>query len=374
MAGTQADGAGGLMRSPSRSRRRRPTATARRNARVGLALVSPALLLVGVFTLFPLGFGVYISLTNWPLVGSYHFIGMANYQSLIHNTLFVQSVVFTLEYTAIVTVPILVVGYGLAVLVRSNSRGAALFRTLIFLPFIVGLTTESYMAVVEFQPSSGTANFVLSRLGIVKDTTAWLVHTGLAMTAICVLVVWFASGLTMMLLMAGMQGIPAELYESARVDGASWWTTERWLTLPLLRRSIALSLIISVIGSLLAFNQFYIMTMGGPGTSTTSVVMSIVNTGFTQFDVGLASAMSVVLVIVVGLISFAQFHLLQRGEDLWPRCAAAVTGRTAPARPGIWRGEPPAAALVAGLAARAGAGTAGACCTWSRAWASPRCS
>jgi multiple sugar transport system permease protein len=288
---------------------------ARRQARTGLLLVSPALVLVAVFTLGPLGFGLYMSLTNWPLVGSYRFIGLANYQSLIHNTLFIQSIVFTLKYTAIVTLPILIVGYWLAVLVRSNRRGTTLIRTLIFLPFIVGLTTESYMAVVELQPQSGTANFVLGKLGIVKNTTAWLVHTGLALTAICVLVIWFASGLTMMLLMAGMQGVPEELYESARVDGASWWSAERRLTLPLLRRSIVLSLIISVIGSFLAFNQFYIMTMGGPGTSTLSVVMSIVNTGFSSFDIGLASAMSVVLVIVVGLISFGQFHFLQRGED-----------------------------------------------------------
>jgi multiple sugar transport system permease protein len=286
----------------------------RRDARTGMLLVSPALLIVSVFTLFPLAFGVYISLTNWPLIGSYQFIGFANYTSLIHNTLFLQSIVFTLKYTAIVTLPILIVGYALALLVRANRPGATVFRTLVFLPFIVGLVTESYMAVVELQPTSGTANFVLAKFGVVKDTTAWLVHTGLAVTAISVLVVWFAAGLTMMLLMAGMQSIPQELYESARVDGASWWSTERSITIPLLRRSIVLSLIISVVGSFLAFNQFYIMTMGGPGTSTTPVVLSIVNTGFTSFNIGLASAMSVVLIIVVGLISFAQFHFLQRGD------------------------------------------------------------
>jgi len=287
----------------------------RRNMRTGLVLVAPALALVGAFALYPLGFGVYISLTNWPLVGPYHFIGLANYESLIHNSVFLQSIVFTLKYTAIVTLPILVVGYALAVLVRSNRPGSTVFRTLIFLPYIVGLVAESFMAVVELQPSSGTANFVLSKLGIVSDTTAWLVHTGLATTAICILVIWYASGLTMMLLMAGMQGIPADLYESARVDGASWWSAERRLTMPLLRRSIALSLIISVVGSLLAFNQFFIMTDGGPGTSTESVVMSIFSTAFAQTDVGLASAMSVVLVIVTGLITFVQFHYLQGDED-----------------------------------------------------------
>jgi multiple sugar transport system permease protein len=283
-----------------------------RDARAGALLITPALAFIGVFALFPLGFGVYISLTNWPLVGAYHFIGISNYTGLIHNSTFLHSIVFTLEYTGIVTLPILVVGYGLAILVRSNRRGSSVFRTLIFLPFIVGLTTESYMAVVELQPDSGTANFALSKLGIVSDATAWLVHTGLAVTAISILVIWFASGLTMMLLMAGMQSIPRDIYQAAKVDGATWWKLERHITLPLLRRSIVLSLIISVIGSFLAFNQFFILTQGGPGTSTVPVVMAIYDTGFAQFDIGSASAMSVVLVIVVGIISFAQFHFLQR--------------------------------------------------------------
>ena len=299
---------------PTLRRRSRATAEARRTTRTGLLLVSPALLFVSVFALFPLGFGVYISLTNWPLIGPYHFIGLANYQALVHSSVFLTSIVFTLKYTAIVTVPIFVFGYALAVFVRANRPGSTVFRTMIFLPYIVGLVAESFMAVVELQPDSGTANFVLAKFGIVKDSTAWLVHTGLALTAISILVIWFAAGLTMMLLMAGMQGIPTELYESARVDGASWWSAERRLTMPLLRRSIALSLIISVVYSFLAFNQFFIMTDGGPGTSTESVVMAIFQTAFAQMDVGLASAMSVVLIIVVGLITFVQFRLLQ-GDD-----------------------------------------------------------
>jgi multiple sugar transport system permease protein len=222
--------------------------------------------------------------------------------------------VFTLKYTAIVTIPIFIVGYGLAVFVRAGRPGTSLFRTLIFLPYIVGLVTESYMAVVELQPSSGSANYVLSKLGLVSSTTAWLVHTGLAVTAISILVVWFYAGFAMMMLLAGMQSIPQELYEAARVDGASWWTAERKITIPLLRRWIALSLIISVVGSLLAFNQFFVMTDGGPGTSTVTVVMSVYDTAFAQMDVGLASAMSVVLVIVVGLVTFLQFRFLREDD------------------------------------------------------------
>ena len=292
-----------------------PRAASRRTTRTGLLLVSPALAFVAVFALFPLGFGIYISLTNWPLIGPYHFIGLANYTALVHNSVFLQSILFTLKYTAIVTIPIFVVGYALAVFVRANRPGSTVFRTMIFMPYIVGLVTLSFMAVVELQPVSGTANFVLAKLGVVKASTAWLVHTGLALTAISILVIWLAAGFTMMLLMAGMQGIPQEIYESARVDGASWWSAEWNLTVPLLRRSIALSLIVSVVFSFLAFNQFFIMTDGGPGTSTVSVVMAIYDTAFADFNVGLASAMSVVLVVVVGLVTFVQFRFLQGDAD-----------------------------------------------------------
>ena len=286
-----------------------------RRSRTGMLLVSPAFAMVALFVLFPLGFAVYISLTNWPLIGSYHFVGGQNYSELVQDPQFIHSVLFTLLYTAIVTGPIFVVGYAMAMLVRSGRRGAVLFRTAFFLPFIIGLATESFLALLELQPDSGAADYVLSKLGLASAGTAWTVNYGLALTAICVFVIWFAAGLTMMLLMAGMQGIPAQLYESADVDGATWWQKERRVTLPLLRRSIALSLIISVIGSFLAFNQFYILTEGGPGTSTEPVVMWIYEEAFVQYHLGYATAGAVFLVIVIAIISATQFFLLRDSDD-----------------------------------------------------------
>ena len=212
------------------------------------------------------------------------------------------------------TLPILVVGYLLAVFTRSNRFGSTLFRTCFFLPFIVGISTLSFLMEVELQPGFGTINVVLSKLHLASINTAWTANTALATTAICVLVIWFASGFTMMILMAGMQGIPEHLYESAAVDGATWWEKERMITIPLLKRSIALSLVISVIGSLLAFNQFFIITDGGPGSSTQSVVMQIYETFNTSFNVGSSSAMSVVLVAVVGFITFLQFRFLRSND------------------------------------------------------------
>jgi multiple sugar transport system permease protein len=287
------------------------TGTITHPSRTGVALVTPALLFVGVFVLVPLVFAIYISLTNWPLIGDYHFIGLDNYAAIGRDAAFWQAVGYTLIYTAIVTVPILVVGYLMAVLVRANRRGSTLLRTIFFLPYVIGLSTLSFITVLEAQPDSGGINLLLKQLGITDGTTAWLVDAPLATGLISVLVIWGVSGLTMMLLLSGMQGIPRELYESSEMDGASWWDRERRITIPMLRRTIAMSLILSVIGSFLAFTQFFILTQGGPGSSTTPIILAIYQRAFVQLQVGSATALSIVLIIVVGLISAGQFWLLR---------------------------------------------------------------
>lgn len=293
------------------ARRVPPSARSRRTARAGALLVSPACLLIGAFVLFPLGFAIYISLTNWPLIGPYHYIGLQNYRDLFHDPGFLHSVTFTVTYTAIVTLPIFLVGYGLAVLLRANRFGSQVFRTLFFLPFVVGLTIESFMFAIELQPGSGWVDWALSKLGLASATQAWTVTHDRALLMISVIVIWFASGLTMLILTGGMQGIPRELYEAADVDGASWWKKELRITLPLLRRSIALSLIISVIGSFLAFNQFFILAQNNVSLET--VVEWVYQTAFTSYHLAYGTSMALFLVVVIGLVSMAQFLAL-RGE------------------------------------------------------------
>jgi len=291
---------------------RRPTLT--HPPATGVALVSPALLFVTVFVLAPLVFAVYISMTNWPLIGDYRFVGLDNYAAIAQDSAFWRSVGYTLLYTAIVTLPILVVGYLMAVVVRANRRGSTLLRTIFFLPYVIGLSTLSFLMVLEAQPDSGAVNMLLKALGITDGTTAWLVDGPLATILISVLVIWGVSGLTMVLIAAGMQGIPTELYESAEMDGASWWAREVRITIPMLRRTIAMSLILSVIGSFLAFTQFYVLTQGGPGRETTPIVLYIYQRAFVQLQVGAATALSIVLIIVVGLVSAAQFWLLRERD------------------------------------------------------------
>jgi multiple sugar transport system permease protein len=284
------------------------------SSRKGLALVSPAMLFVITFVLVPLVFAVYISMTNWPLIGDYRFIGLGNYTSIARDTAFWKSVVYTLIYTLLVTLPILVVGYLMAVLVRANRRGSTLLRTIFFLPYVIGLSTLSFLTVLEAQPGSGGVNVLLRSLGITDGTTAWLVDGPLATGLIAVLVIWGVSGLTMVLLTAGMQGISSDLYESAEMDGASWWDRELRITIPMLRRTIAMSLILSVIGSFLAFTQFFVLTQGGPGNATTPIVLYIYQRAFVQLQVGAATALSIVLILVVGIISAAQFWLLREKD------------------------------------------------------------
>jgi multiple sugar transport system permease protein len=290
------------------------SAQSRRASRTGRLLVLPAVALVVVFVLFPLGYAVYISLTNWPLLGPHHFVGLANYRELLHDSAFRHAVVFTLTYTAIVTPPIFLVGYDLAALLRANRFGAKYFRTIFFLPFVVGLSTVSFMFEIELQPNSGGVDFLLSKLGIVSASHAWTVNQTGALIAISGIVVWFASGLTMLILTGGMQSIPAELYEAADVDGASWWAKEWRITLPMLRRSIALALIISIIGSFLAFNQFYILAQNNQGLET--VVEWIYQTAFTRFQIGYATAMAMCLVVVIALVTTTQFLILRDDTEL----------------------------------------------------------
>jgi multiple sugar transport system permease protein len=277
----------------------------------GLALVLPAALFVVVFVFVPLVFAVYISLTNWPLIGAYKWVGLQNYASIAQDVAFWKSVLYTVLYTAIVTVPIFVVGYLMAVVVRANRRGSTLLRTIFFLPYVIGLSTLSFLTVLEAQPGSGAVNLALKALGVTDGNTAWLVSAPLGTGLICALVIWGVSGLTMMLLVSGMQGISGEIYESAEVDGASWWNRELHITVPMLRRTIAMSLILSVIGSFLAFTQFFVLTQGGPGTATTPIVLYIYQRAFVQLQVGAATALSIVLVVVVALISAGQFWLLR---------------------------------------------------------------
>ncbi|WP_422117847.1 carbohydrate ABC transporter permease [Brachybacterium sp. UNK5269] len=298
----------------AQARRSRPPRSLTHRPSTGVLLVAPAVALVAFFALIPLVFAAYISLTNWPLIGEYRFVGLENYRQAVNDPGMWKALRYTLIYTAIVTGPILVLGYGLAVLVRANRPGSTLLRTIFFIPFVVGLTTLSYMLVLEAQPNSGALNRILAALGITDGSTAWLLDGTTGTILLSLLVIWAVPGLTMILLTSAMQGIPAEVYEAADIDGATWLRRELSITIPIIRPAIGMSLIISVIGSFLAFNQFFILTKGGPGTDTMTIVGYIYNRAFVELQLGSATAISLILVVFTAAITLAQFVLL-RGSD-----------------------------------------------------------
>jgi multiple sugar transport system permease protein len=281
----------------------------------GMIYIAPAMALVIVFFVMPVLFTGWMSLHNWPLMGAARWIGFGNYFRMLNDVRFISALNFTAYYTVIVTIAIFAVAFPLAIFVEKERRFVSTYRTIIFLPVVVGLATASLLWVWLANVDSGFVGPALRALGLVEKSPNLLATFDSAFLTIIVMVVWKIAGFTMIILLTGLQAIPAELTEAARIDGASRWQRFRHLTLPLMRRTIALALIVSVTGSILAFDQFYIMTSGGPQNRMISVVYYIFNQSFVSFNLGYGAALSIVLLAILMVISVAQLWLLRVGDD-----------------------------------------------------------
>jgi multiple sugar transport system permease protein len=275
----------------------------------GALFVLPSVIFIILFFIIPLILTAWMSLNNWPLLGIPRFIGLENYQRIATDRLFLNSLVFTTKYTLVITPIIFLVAFGLALLVRQSVPGVGLFRTAYFVPVIIGLSTASYIWIWMFNSQVGIFDGILHLFG--HAPLLWLSTGTSALFAVIVMIVWKSSGFTMVLLMMGLQSIPSEIYEAAKMDGAGRWAQLWNVTLPLMRRSFALALVLSVIGSYLAFDQFYIMTQGGPQQQTITIVFWIFTNSFTFFKLGYGAAMSIILLIILLIISAIQLYLLR---------------------------------------------------------------
>jgi multiple sugar transport system permease protein len=292
--------------------------SARRNRRalVGVAYATPTALMVGVLFLVPLALMFWMSLHDWPLLGAPTFDGLRNYTGIADNALFVDAVWFTLEYTLIISVVLFAIAFGLALLVQHRRPGVAFFRTAFFLPGAIGFATASLLFYGLLSRDLGPLNPILSSLGIIDRPVSWVSGSPeLALGSSIGLVLWRFTGVNMLILLTGLQAIPADLYEAAKMDGAGRWQQFCAITLPLLRPTIALVLVLITTGSLLAFDQFYILTNGGPDNSTTSVVMVIFREAFTRFDLGSAAAVSVIVLVALLVINTLSLHVMRRESD-----------------------------------------------------------
>lgn len=295
---------------------RRPGARQRRKQLAGLFFVAPALSLVLLFFLIPLGMAFWMSLHNWPLLGQPRFIWFGNYTRLVQDAQFWSSLRFTVYYTIVVTIAIFAVAFPLALFAEKARPLIKLYRTAFFLPVVVGFGSASLLWAWLLDVDSGLFSPAAYQLGLTERPVNLLAEFDTTFWWIIIMVVWKTAGFNMIILLTGLQGISTEVQEAARMDGASSWQRFRRITLPLMRRTIALALILSVAGSMLAFDQFYIIADGGPQNSTITAVYWIFSQSFMSFHLGYGAALSMVLLAILVLISVVQLRLLRTPEGM----------------------------------------------------------
>ncbi|MBB5801483.1 multiple sugar transport system permease protein [Saccharothrix ecbatanensis] len=290
-----------------------PRTGRRLRALVGAAYAAPTAVMVGLFFLVPLALVVWMSLNRWPLLGKPKFNAPANYSGIPEDELLRSAAWFTVKYTVIITVLLFVVAFGLALLVQHRRPGVGFFRTAFFLPMAVGFASASLLFLGFLSDEIGPVTDLLSWLGLVDGYVSWTSGSpDSALASAVLLVLWRFAGFTMLILLTGLHAIPPDVYEAARVDGANRWQTFGRITLPLMRPTIALVLTLMTTGSLLAFDQFWILTRGGPDNSTTSLVMVIYREAFVRLDLGSAAGISVVLLAALLVFNAIQFRVLRR--------------------------------------------------------------
>jgi multiple sugar transport system permease protein len=293
---------------------RRRMRSSRKRQLTGLAMASPAILLIVGFFLVPLVMTFWISLHNWPLLGRHRFIGLDNYARALQDPGFATALKFTLVYTVVITPILFLLGLGLAVIVRRRVRAAGIFQSIFFMPVCIGFAAGSFLWLYLGQSQIGPLFDLLRRVGLVSRDGNIFAGMWSALLMVIAMVTWKVVGLQMLLLLSGLQSIPDEVVEAARIDGAGRWQTFRHITLPLLRPTLALVLVFSVAGSLLAFDQFFIMTGGGPSNSTITAVYSIYRNSFISFKLGYGAALSVFLMVILAIVSAIQMLLLRNTD------------------------------------------------------------
>lgn len=276
--------------------------------------MAPTAATILVLFVLPLAIVLYMSLSDWPLLGSPTFIGFGNYLQIVTDSRYVSAILFTLGYTVLCTIAIFVLALLLAAFLNSARRGVRFYRTAIFIPYVVGLSTASLMWVVNYNDQVGIFSHALRWLGIADGPVGFFDTPLSATLAVTVMIVWKFVGFQVIILLVALQSIPSSVNEAAVCDGANAWQRFRYVTLPFLRPTLALLLVLSVTGSLLAFDQFMVMTQGGPDNSTVTMVMSIYNTAFTSFDLGTAAAVSILLLIALVVINALQLKFV-KGSD-----------------------------------------------------------
>ena len=280
---------------------------------IGLAYLAPALLFVLCFTAYPFLQLIWVSFTSWSLITPPKFVGTSNFTKAFADRQFWISLGFTLKYTLLITPILMIGGYLLALLVAGNTPLRRFTRSVIFVPVVIGLGASSLMWYWLFSTDYGLVNKLFIDLGILQKPNFWLgVDADTSNWAIIASVTWKVIGFGMLLFVAAIQGIPGEVVEASHVDGASSWQRLWMITLPLTLRTVLLVTLVSVIGSLLAFDQFYIMTAGQPQNLTATSVFYVYLNSFPYLKLGYGAALSLILAGIILVFTLCQMVLSRR--------------------------------------------------------------
>ncbi|MFE2446107.1 carbohydrate ABC transporter permease [Streptomyces sp. NPDC059426] len=281
----------------------------------GWLFATPFLVFFTLFLLVPIGIGLWMSFTDASLTGHGDgvFVGLDNYTEAFGDSQVWQTLGNTVWFTVLTTVPLVIVALVMALLVYTGMPGQWLWRLAFFASHLLPVAVVYQIWSMLFQPDRGMLNSVLQTFGM--DGIAWLTDEKYAMWSIGLVTLWWTVGFNFLLYLAALQAIPDHLYEAAALDGAGAWRRLWSVTLPQLRRTTALIAVLQVMASLKVFDQIYLLTKGGPNGATRPILEYIYDTGFTNYRLGYASAVSYVFFGIIIILSLAQLKIFSRRED-----------------------------------------------------------
>ncbi|MDQ1040826.1 multiple sugar transport system permease protein [Streptomyces sp. V3I8] len=303
--------AGGTAPKPRTGRKRERTGGDRGDGALAALFVAPAMLGFLVFLLWPTLRGIYLSFTRFNLLTPARWVGLDNYRRMIDDPIFWDSMKVTVEYVFINIGVQTTSALAIAVLLQRLTQSAVL-RGIVLTPYLMSNVVAGIVWLWMLDTQLGIGNEIVAGLGF--DRIPFLADETWAIPTIALINVWRHVGYTALLLFAGLQAIPGDLYEAAKVDGASEWRMFRRITLPLLRPVLAVVLIMTVIGSFQVFDTVAVTTNGGPANATNVLQFYIYGSAFGRFQFGYASAMSVALLVVLSAITVLQYRLTRAGR------------------------------------------------------------
>lgn len=279
-----------------------------RESLVAYSFIAPNFIGFCIFTLVPMIFAIALAFCDWDGVHAVEFVGLQNFVDLLDDDTFKASFVNTIVYT-VGTVPLtLVCGLGMAVLLNQQVKLRNFFRTVSFFPYVASLVAVAAVWNMIFSPSMGSVNQLLSSFGV-EDLPRWAAGKETAMITVILFSVWKNMGYYMVIYLAGLQGTNLELNEAAELDGANKWQIFWYVTLPQLRPTTFFVVIMLTISSFKVYDQMYMITQGGPGNATMTLVYDIYNVAFVNTPrYGYASAISMVLFVLVLVVTIIQFR------------------------------------------------------------------